>query len=65
MRPDVEAQLTQKELLDQFLEHWFKSAGGESFTGAFHSFEDLEQLDELVGGHLRKLVMKRLEIDEH
>ncbi len=63
-RSEVEAQLAQKELLEQFLEHWFKSAGGESFTGAFHSFEDPEQLDELVGGHLRKLVMKRLESDE-
>jgi CheY-like chemotaxis protein len=63
-RSEVEDRLTQKELLEGFLEHWFKSSGGESFTGAFHSFEDAEQLDELVGGHLRKLVMKRLEADD-
>jgi CheY-like chemotaxis protein len=62
-RSEVEDRLTQKELLEGFLEHWFKSSSGESFTGAFHSFEDAEQLDELVGGHLRKLVMKRLEAE--
>jgi CheY-like chemotaxis protein len=59
-RSEVESRLEQKEALDGFLDRWFKSAGGESYTGAFHTFDDIEQLEQLVAGHLRKLVAKQL-----
>jgi CheY-like chemotaxis protein len=62
-RSEVEDRLDQKELLEDFLDRWFKTADGKSYSGAFHTFEEAEQLEEMVAVHLRKLVINRLEAE--
>jgi len=36
---------------------------GESYTGAFHVFNEPEQLEDMILGHLRKLLEKYLSTD--
>jgi hypothetical protein len=62
-RSEVEDRLDQKELLEDFLDRWFKTADGKSYSGAFHTFEEAEQLEEMVAVHLHKLVINRLEAE--
>ena len=50
----------QKERLSGFVEQWFKSEDGDSFIAAFHGFASTEQFEEMLTGHLRKLVSKQL-----
>jgi DNA-binding response OmpR family regulator len=57
-REDVFGRVEQKERLEQFVKNWFMTADGESYTGAFHAFSEPEQLEEMVLGHLRKLLGK-------
>jgi DNA-binding response OmpR family regulator len=57
-REAVMERFDQKERLAGFVEQWFKSDDGESFIAAFHTFEDTEKFEDLLIGHLRKLVTK-------
>ena len=57
-REEVLGRIEQKERLEQFVRNWFMTDDGESFTGAFHVFNETEQLEEMVLGHLRKLLEK-------
>jgi DNA-binding response OmpR family regulator len=57
-REEVFGRIEQKERLEQFVKNWFMTADGESYTGAFHAFSEPEQLEEMVLGHLRKLLEK-------
>ena len=57
-REEVFGRVEQKERLEQFVKNWFMTADGESYTGAFHAFSEPDQLEEMVLGHLRKLLEK-------
>jgi CheY-like chemotaxis protein len=59
-RASVMDRFDQKERLAGFVEQWFKSEDGDSFIAAFHGFESTEQFEEMLTGHLRKLVNKQL-----
>jgi WD40 repeat protein len=48
--------LRQKEALDRFVSKWFHEDG--SLIAAFHPFQTLEQYEELVEQHLRKLIAR-------
>lgn len=54
--------IEQKKALDSFLNRWFGSPQN-GFTAAFHSFNNLDEYEERLGMHLRKLILKR--IPEH
>jgi DNA-binding response OmpR family regulator len=60
-RQEVYGRVEQKERLEHFVRHWFMTEDGESYTGAFHGFSETEQLEEMVLGHLRKLLEKYVE----
>jgi CheY-like chemotaxis protein len=60
-RDEVLGRIEQRERLENFVERWFKSSDGESFTSAFHGFDTAEQLRTMLDKHLRKLVLKRVE----
>ncbi len=57
-REDVLDRIEQKERLEQFIRNWFMTEDGNSYTGAFHGFNEVEQLENMVLGHLRKLLEK-------
>jgi DNA-binding response OmpR family regulator len=57
-REEVFGRVEQKERLEQFVRNWFMTEDGESYTGAFHGFSETEQLEDMVLGHLRKLLEK-------
>ncbi len=57
-RDEVFGRIEQKERLEQFVRTWFMTEDGESYTGAFHGFSEPEQLENMVLGHLRKLLEK-------
>jgi hypothetical protein len=57
-REDVLNRIEQKERLEQFIRNWFMTEDGNSYTGAFHGFNEVEQLENMVLGHLRKLLKK-------
>jgi CheY-like chemotaxis protein len=59
-RASVMDRFDQKERLAGFVEQWFKSEDGDSFIAAFHGFASTEQFEEMLTGHLRKLVSKQL-----
>jgi hypothetical protein len=59
-RASVMDRFDQKERLAGFVEQWFKSEDGDSFIAAFHGFGSTEQFEEMLTGHLRKLVSKQL-----
>lgn len=59
-RNAVHHAMEQWDLLEDFIDRWFKSDDG-SYSGAFHSFEDADDFESTLYGHLRKLVMKFLD----
>ncbi len=59
-RDSVMDRFDQKERLAGFVEQWFKSEDGVSFIAAFHGFETTEQFEDMLTGHLRKLISKQL-----
>ncbi len=59
-RDEILGRLDQKDRLADFVEKWFKSEDGESFIAAFHTFHDEEHFEDLLVGHLRKLVTRKL-----
>ena len=59
-KEDVYGRVEQKERLEQFVRNWFMTEDGESYTGAFHVFNEPEQLEDMILGHLRKLLEKYL-----
>jgi len=56
-------RLRQKEALDGFVARWFTSGDG-SFTAAFHTFEGLDDFEELLETHLRKLLKEKIPASE-
>ena len=62
-KEDVYGRVEQKERLEQFVRNWFMTEDGESYTGAFHVFNEPEQLEDMILGHLRKLLEKFLSTD--
>jgi len=59
-KEEVDGRVEQKERLEQFVRNWFMTEDGESYTGAFHVFNEPEQLEDMILGHLRKLLEKFL-----
>ncbi len=59
-KEEVYSRIEQKERLEQFVKNWFMTKDGESYTGAFHVFNDAEHFDDMLLGHLRKLLEKYL-----
>jgi len=62
-KEEVYGRVEQKERLEQFVRNWFMTEDGESYTGAFHVFNEPEQLEDMILGHLRKLLEKYLSTD--
>ena len=62
-KEEVYGRVEQKERLEQFVRNWFMTEDGESYTGAFHVFSEPEQLEDMILGHLRKLLEKYLSTD--
>lgn len=60
-RAALEERLKQQELVEEFLQRWFRSADTRSFTAAFHEFAAPDAFEEAVTTHLRALVRRRLE----
>lgn len=52
-------RLRQKKALDAFLEQWFMAEDG-SLTAAFHAFEGLDDFEQLLEIHLRKLIEEKV-----
>jgi TolB-like protein/cytochrome c-type biogenesis protein CcmH/NrfG len=49
-------RVKQKKMLDEFLHRWFHNAEDGSLTGAFHPFEPPQEFEQLLEGHLRKII---------
>lgn len=58
----IMSRLEQNERLAFFVKHWFMTEDGESYIGAFHGFQSEEQFEDMVSKHLRKLVLKQLDV---
>lgn len=59
-KEEVYGRIEQKERLEQFVKNWFMTKDGESYTGAFHVFNEAEHFEDMLLGHLRKLLEKYL-----
>lgn len=57
----IMSRLEQNERLDEFVKNWFMTDDGKSYIGAFHGFEHAEEFEEMIGKHLRKLVLNQLD----
>ena len=57
---EVQQQLAQKRLVENFFQDWFIDEGAQSFTAAFREFGDVLAFEELLETHLRELLRKRL-----
>jgi len=53
-------RVEQKKKLDDFINRWFHHAEDGSLTGAFHPFETREEFEQLLEGHLRKIIHRIL-----
>ena len=62
-RGEVMVRLEQMEMLDAYLDRWFHADDG-SFVAADHHFADLDELEQMLTTHLRKLVSQWLEDHE-
>ena len=56
----VQQQLRQKQLVDEFVRRWFIGSGATTFRAAFREFGDAAQFEEMLGIHLRELLVRRL-----
>lgn len=57
---EVQQQLAQKRLVENFFQDWFIDEGAQSFTAAFREFGDVLAFEELLETHLRELLRKQL-----
>lgn len=53
--PDYGARLAQKEMLEAFFRKWFQDEEG-SFVSAFNPFDGLDDFEERLEDHLRKVL---------
>ena len=53
-------QLAQKHLVEDFMLRWTRGADGKAFTAASWEFEGPAAFEELVEGHLRELIRRRI-----
>ena len=64
VRLDDEAELLerlqQKKKLDDFVARWFHDKGEGTLIAAFHAFDSPSDFENLLEGHLRKLVERKL-----
>jgi len=60
-RDEIMQRLEQNERLEGFIKKWFMTPDGESYSGAFHGFDDADSFESLVYKHLKKLVLNQLE----
>ena len=49
-------RLRQKKALEQFIEKWFEDSRDGTLIAAFHPFEKVDQFEDLLEIHLRKLI---------
>lgn len=62
-RDEVIERLEQMDRLDRYINSWFRGEDG-SYIGAFHEFDESDQLEAMALVHLRKLVDRWLEDNE-
>jgi CheY-like chemotaxis protein len=60
-RENVLASMDQFEKVDKFIERWFIDQRDGSYSGAYHCFEAVEQFEDMIYKHLKKLVLMQLE----
>jgi len=60
-REKVMASIAQFEKVDKFIERWFIDPKDGSYSGAYHCFEEIENFEDMVYKHLKRLVLKQLE----
>ncbi|MDH3747975.1 MAG: tetratricopeptide repeat protein [Gammaproteobacteria bacterium] len=53
-------RLAQKKKLDEFVDKWFHDKSEGTLVAAFHAFESPSDFEELLEGHLHKLVERAL-----
>ena len=61
-REALEERWRQKQSLDELIDRLFQNADG-SAARARHSFEESEELEELLREHLDKLILRRIEAE--
>jgi non-specific serine/threonine protein kinase len=59
-RPEGQPQTEQQALVEQFFDRWFLSSKDRTAIGAYHTFADGEQFEDLFTLHLRKLLRRFL-----
>lgn len=57
---ELQEQLRQKRLVEEFMARWTRSADGKSFTAASWPFEGAADFEEMLEQHLRELIRRRL-----
>jgi CheY-like chemotaxis protein len=60
-REQVLDRLEQKEKVENFIENWFMTDDNQSYSGAFHCFENEDAFTQTIEKHLKKLVLNQLE----
>ncbi|WP_185962627.1 response regulator [Thalassomonas sp. M1454] len=60
-REQVLSSLKQKEMVEDFIQKWFMTEDKESYSGAFHNFEEQDNFTLMLSKHLKKLVLNQLE----
>lgn len=59
-QPEDQPPTEQLQLVSQFFDRWFLSAEDRTAIGAYHTFADGEQFEDLFTLHLRKLLRRFL-----
>jgi hypothetical protein len=60
----LEQQRQQKRLVEDFVQRWFIDTEAGTFSAAFREFTTAAEFEELLEGHLRELLVKRLNLTE-
>jgi len=64
-RSAVLDKLDQKEKLETFIRQWFSTEDGMSISRVYHVFDTLDEFEEILERHLRKLalqVIKKMQV---
>jgi DNA-binding response OmpR family regulator len=64
-RKRVMNALEQKDLLDNFMRKWFTTSDGKSIARVYHGFETIEEFEDLVYKHVKKLVLKKIDQEKN
>jgi len=60
-RSTVLDRLDQKERLENFIRQWFSTEDGMSISRVYHAFESVDQFEDILERHLRKLALQVIE----